>query len=179
MAIPKLPMSVIIICIIFALIGGLWGAHAAGLLNLTPILADLPVIGSHFKVDDEGTDMEISPLEEENNILKATIHELETQLANFEVTQSTNQEEIANYKNQISQLESKIETLENKKENTTKMVELYSQMKPKEIAPILENLDDEKVAEILVSLNADHAAKILAEFDPLRAAKLSNLLTDN
>ena len=86
---------------------------------------------------------------------------------------------IEKYQNLVSDLESKIEELEKKEEKTIKMVEFYSQMKPKEIAPIFENLDDSKVLDILLKLDADLAAGILAELDPIRAAKLSSLFTDN
>jgi len=176
---PKIPINIVIICIIFALIGALWGSHAAGLLNLTPILADLPIIGGYYAVEDDGVSMEISPLEDENKVLKEKIQELESQLANFQTIEMKYQEDIVDYNNQIAELENKIKTIEEKEVSSTKMVEYYSQMKPKEIAPIFDNLDDEIILDILVKLDANIAAKILAELEPLRVAKLTRLLTDN
>jgi len=178
-AVSKIPTSVLITCIVFALIGALWGAHAAGLINLLPVLADLPVLGSYFATDEAIQNAEISPLEEENKGLNAKILELEKQLVDFQTKESKYQDEIKNLREQISQLEKQIQTLTDKEKNAAKTVEYYGQMKPKEIAPIFENLDDEKVVEILLGLEADHAAKILAELDPMRAAKLTKILTDN
>lgn len=178
MKFPKIPIGVIIICIIFTIIGVLWGSHAAGLINLTPALADLPIVGDNFKAEGE-KDTEISPLEEENNKLTVKILELEKKVADLEALDAQYNESIKNYQNQIFQLESEIKELKLKEEKTTKMVELYSQMKPKEIAPIFENLNDEVVLDLLIRLDANLAADILAELDPLRAAKLSNLFTDN
>ncbi|KJS23490.1 MAG: hypothetical protein VR72_01350 [Clostridiaceae bacterium BRH_c20a] len=178
MSVPKIPINIVIICIIFALIGALWGSHAAGLLNLTSVLADLPIIGGKFAVVDEGVSVEISPLEDENKALKEKIQELESQLANFKTTEMKYQEEIAEYNNQISKLENQIKIIEEKEVSSAKMGEYYSQMKPKEIAPIFDNLDDEIILDILVKLDANIAAKILAELEPLRVAKLTRLLTD-
>lgn len=179
MRIPRIPLGVLIICIIFSIIGALWGSHAAGIVNLTPILKELPFIGDSFVSEEDANPVEISPLEEENADLKKIIHELEKKVIDLEAAEAQYLADIEKYKNLVSDLENKIEVLESKEEKTIKMAEFYSQMKPKEIAPIFENLDDSKVLDILLKLDADLVAGILAELDPLRAAKLSNLFTDN
>jgi flagellar protein FlbB len=178
-AIPKIPTSVIITCLIFALIGALWGTHVAGLLDLTQALAHLPIVGKYFEKEANETIAEISPLEEENDNLKETVQMLQAQLADYQMLEYKYQAEITSLENKIVQLENQLNAEMEKEANHAKVVDFYREMKPKEIAPILENLDDDRVIDILIRLESSHAAKILAELDPLRAAKLFNLLTDN
>lgn len=77
MSFPKVPISVIIVCIIFAILGGLWGAQAAGVLDIKGFLGKLPFI----EETEENPQIEISPLEEENKKLQEEITELKLQLS--------------------------------------------------------------------------------------------------
>ena len=62
MSFPKVPISIIIVCIIFAILGGLWGAQVAGVIDIKALLGKLPFIEEPV----EDAQVEISPLEEEN-----------------------------------------------------------------------------------------------------------------
>jgi len=177
-ALPKIPASVIVICILFAVIGGLWGSHAAGLINLTPVLSDLPVIGNYF-IDEVQIDTNsISPLEIENKKLKERISKLGNELTNSQANETNYKEEINKLQNELSSLEAQIKMLQDQEKNALKLAEYYGQMKPKEVVPIFDNLDDDTVLSILTKMESSQTAKILAELEPLRAAKLTKVLTD-
>ena len=92
---------------------------------------------------------------------------------------------LKSYVTEIGELNKQIELLQNENmklktqdENINNFVSYYQEMKPKEIVPIFENLDDEMVLKIMVRLESNHVAKILAEMEPMRAAKLTKNLTD-
>jgi flagellar motility protein MotE (MotC chaperone) len=177
-ALPKIPVGVIIICILFALIGALWGAHAAGLINLIPVLSDLPVVGTYFTTGANEDNFKISPLEEENKKLKEQIIKLEKQLADVLTKENELNQEIETYRKQIIDLDNQIKILHEEQKKMLKLAEYYGQMKTKEVVPIFDNLDDEIVISILSRLDSKRAAEILAEMDPLRAAKLTKVITD-
>ena len=88
MKIPRIPIGVIIVCIVFSIIGALWGSHAAGLINLSPVLKQLPLIGDSFELEEGANPVEISPLEEENAALKAIIQELEKKVTDLEAAET-------------------------------------------------------------------------------------------
>lgn len=175
MAFPKVPISVIIICIIFALIGGLWGAQTAGVLDVKGIVSKLP-----FIEEDSGqiAEIEISPLEEENTKLKDEIDRLNLQLNEANQILKSSIDEIGKLNEQIELLKNENTKLKNIDEITNNLVGYYQEMKPKEIVPIFENLDDEMVLRVMVKLDSNLVAKILAAMDPMRAAKLTKNLTD-
>jgi hypothetical protein len=55
----------------------------------------------------------------------------------------------------------------------TKLARLYSNMKPEEAVPIMNQLDDEIVIAIFSRMEEEQAAKILALMDAKRAARIS------
>lgn len=58
----------------------------------------------------------------------------------------------------------------------TRLVRLYSEMKPKAAADIMASLNDDITIAILQKLDAAQAAKILAEFPPERSARLTQII---
>ena len=131
MTFPKIPVGILIICVIFAFIGGLWGFYVAGLINLNPLLQHLPVIGTSF-VEDEQEPLEvvISPLEVENEQLKDEITTLQNQLLEFQTKEIKYQEEIEDLKKEIEKLKEEITSLQHQEENIQKLAQYYGQMKP-------------------------------------------------
>lgn len=57
-----------------------------------------------------------------------------------------------------------------------KLARLYNDMKPEEVVPILQQMDDATVLKILSKMDEDQVARILALMDTSRAARLSRLL---
>ncbi|MFZ7104595.1 MAG: MotE family protein [Peptococcaceae bacterium] len=178
MTVPKLPIKVIIVCVFFAIIGALWGSHAAGLIDLTPFLTDLPVVGKYFPEESEETITNISPLEEENEELKDKLTEMENKLAETTAKETTLQQTIEEYKAQIAEIEEEKQSLIDQENKAVLLADYYQNMKPKEVVPIFDNLDDEIVISILAKMEVSQVAKIIAELDPIRAAKLTKTITD-
>ena len=144
MSFPKVPISVIIVCIIFAILGGLWGAQAAGVLDIKGFLGKLPFI----EETEENPQIEISPLEEENKKLQEEITELKLQLSEANQSLKSYVTEIGELNKQIELLQNENMKLKTQDENINNFVSYYQEMKPKEIVPIFENLDDEMVLKL-------------------------------
>lgn len=77
----------------------------------------------------------------------------------------------------LSEVETRINKIlakysKDQKEKIVRLTKLYSQMKPKQAASILENLEADIAVEILDSLNEKNAASILDKMAPDKAQKL-------
>ncbi len=59
------------------------------------------------------------------------------------------------------------------------LVKIYETMKPKEAAKLMENLDDKLVVTIISAMGANEAAAILSNMDVKKAAKISEVLSNN
>lgn len=60
--------------------------------------------------------------------------------------------------------------------NLQRLARVYSKMKPKSVAHIMDSLSDENTLAILSSMNDRVAAKVIAGMDPTNAARLSEML---
>ena len=62
------------------------------------------------------------------------------------------------------------------KKRVSKLARLYTNMKAKEAADALVNLDDNMIIAILQRMEEGQAAKILAQFDPERTAQITRIM---
>lgn len=61
-------------------------------------------------------------------------------------------------------------------ENVQRLARVYSKMKPKSVAHIMDSLSDENTLAILTTMNDRVAAKVISGMDPTNAARLSELM---
>ena len=69
------------------------------------------------------------------------------------------------------------EKQENQNTRVRSLAKIYSTMKPKEAAKLMENLDDKLVMGIISTMTPDEAAAILALMEVKKAAKISEALS--
>lgn len=60
--------------------------------------------------------------------------------------------------------------------NVQRLARVYSKMKPKIVAQIMDSLSDENTLAILTTMNDRVAAKVIAGMDPTNAARLSEMM---
>ncbi len=104
-------------------------------------------------------------LKEKEAILKALQKDIEEKLAKLEKIY----QEIEKYKQEQEQLA-------NQKINT--LVKIYTTMKPKDAASLLEKLDQKLVVQIISRMNTDKAAKIIANMSIKKAAEITQKLSE-
>jgi flagellar motility protein MotE (MotC chaperone) len=79
-------------------------------------------------------------------------------------------------------LQKQIQALQNEKQESQNsrvrsLAKIYSTMKPKEAAKLMENLDDKLVMGIIAIMTPDQAASVLALMEVKKAAKISEALS--
>lgn len=172
----KLVITIIILGIIFALIGLLLAMNASGVFDLKAALADMPIIGDRFKVEDPL--MVVAPLEDQNKALQTEIEELKLLLAEKEKELGTFDDEREKYELRITELEKSIAEVQQKDFQSDQLAQIYGKMEDKQAVRIFDNLDDNTVVSILLKIPSEKTASFLAGMDPMRAAKLTAILTD-
>lgn len=172
----KLVITIIILGVIFALIGLLLAMNASGVFDLKAALADMPIIGDRFKVEDPL--MVVAPLEDQNKALQTEIEELKLLLAEKEKELGTFDDEREKYELRITELEKSIAEVQQKDIQSDQLAQIYGKMEDKQAVRIFDNLDDNTVVSILLKIPSEKTASFLAGMDPMRAAKLTAILTD-
>lgn len=116
------------------------------------------------------------------------IQQRENELRRKEEMLKEKEERLAKIEKEVEQktrellaIQKEIQAYKNEKQDTvnTKVKSLsriYSTMKPKEAAKLLENLDDKLVMGIIATMNPDEAAAVLAVMEVKKAAKISEAL---
>ena len=162
-------VPIIFALIITGIILSIIGVDVIGKTKET--LNKVPVINEWVQTDEEKTYEH--QLENKENTISRLEEELElerSQLASKDKTIENLQTEIDNL---IAQLEGKETEEQLQSEDQTaqkKVIRSFSEMKPKEAAPIMENMDEQLVNEILQGLDEKTVARILAEMEPDLAA---------
>ena len=172
----KIVVTIVLLGIIFALLGVLLAMNSTGVFDLKAALANLPIIGEKFKVEDQI--MIIKPLEDENYQLRQEIQEARKSLEEKEKEKEELIEEIDAYKQEVVLLKEQIAQSEKLEYQNSQIALYYSKMEDRQATKIFDNLDDDKVLGILTELPPEKAGSILAAMDPVRAAKLTAVLTD-
>lgn len=176
MALPKIPVGLIVLCLLLAILGGLWGVHASGLINLNTVLQDLPFVGKNF-VEDEFVEI-ITPLEKENEALQGEINKLQQEISNLKKEKKELEAKALALEKQAQGLDKKVNSLQKEEKEVFKLADYYNAMKAKEIVPIFEGLEDDLVLKILLQLEDKKVGQILAEMDPMRAAIITRSLSN-
>ena len=160
---------VLILIISLIMVGaGFLAAKHSGFLNTL-----FPQIGREDAVDNG---LIGSPLETENEQLRAEKKELTYQLTILEQEKTKLLEQITELQTELTEIKGQIAKQETKLINTEDLAAYYQEMKPDAVVRIMDNLDDEMVVTILALLDKKQTAKIIALMDPYRAALITQLL---
>jgi len=138
---------------------------------LEPPVVDLtPEMVAYVKEREAALERKEAELREREAYLAKMEKELEQklkELLSLQEKMKTVQEEIQRYQAQRE---------EESSQQLRSLGKIYSTMKPKEAAKLLENLEEELVVRIIATLPPDQAADILANMDVKKAAKISTAL---
>lgn len=80
------------------------------------------------------------------------------------------QQNIQDYRNQKQQ---------NQNAKIRSLAKIYANMKPKQAAKLMQNLDDQLVVNVISTMNTNQAASILANMDVKKAAEISQRLSQH
>ncbi|MBZ4653167.1 MAG: MgtE intracellular region [Peptococcaceae bacterium] len=176
----SISLKLIILCLIAIVLGGLWAADKAGLIDLRIALQKIPVLSKYAKEPAPVPKIPvISPIEQENQKLRSDLKDFETKLTAFENEKTKLLEQIYQLQQELTELRAYKEKNENKAIHAKQLALYYSEMKPEAIVKVMENLDDDTVITILPLLNKEQTGKILALMEPQRAARITQLLLGN
>ncbi|PKM89918.1 MAG: hypothetical protein CVU87_03800 [Firmicutes bacterium HGW-Firmicutes-12] len=178
----------IIICLFVVLAAGLFAADKIGIIDFSSQLAStfsgVPVIGDFFKSekdeDEEKTNIpEASPLEEENQILRLQITDLDNKLEALEKEKEKLLQLTDEMQQELTELCDDKERNEKQLVDAQQMAAYYREMKPDALIKVMDNLDDDTIMLILPLLDSEQVAKILSLMEPQRAALLTQMLLGN
>ncbi|MDR1204638.1 MAG: hypothetical protein LBL26_04035 [Peptococcaceae bacterium] len=194
----KLPMVTIFFCLLALLVGGLLAAHFLGLVNVAPLVANVPYVNQWIRDPYGGSDVfteaeptptpaptpeptpTVNPLEEVNRELERKIAELEQekldQAAAYEQEKTETMRENTELRARVLELENYRASTEAQAESDTYMAGILQGMKPDAIVQMMDNMDDSGVVQILGLLTDSQVGKVLALLDPERAAVITRML---
>jgi flagellar motility protein MotE (MotC chaperone) len=188
-------MVTIFFCLLALLVGGLLAAHFLGLVNIAPLVADVPYVNQWIRDPYGGSDVfveapeptptpepspTVNPLEAENRELEARIAELERekleQVTVYEQEKTEALRENTELKAQILELENYKASTEAQAASDANLAGILQGMKPDAIVQMMDNWDDNTVVRILGLLSETQVGKVLALMDPERAAVITRML---
>ena len=178
----SISLKLIILCLVAMVIGGLWAADRAGMIDLNIALQKLPVLNKNKYVKEPAPASKspvISPIELENQKLRNDLKNMEAKFAAFENEKTKLLEQIYQLQQELTELRAYKEKNENKAIQAKELAYYYKEMKPEAVLKVMENLDDDTVITILPLLNKEQAGKILGLMEPQRAARITQLLLGN
>lgn len=175
-------LIVIIVPILFALlilsiILKIIGVDVIGTTKET--LNKIPVVNEWVTTDEEEL------IENQIERKETTIVELEDKLEAISSESASKDQTIEKLQSEIDNLVAKLENKDNQpdsqaenNEANKKLVKSFTEMKAKQAAPIIEEMNQELVIEILHQLNEKTVAGILAEMEPEVAARYMNQMAN-
>ena len=176
----SISLKLIILCLVAMVIGGLWAADQAGMIELNLAFQKLPVLNKYVKEPAPvSSSPVISPIELENQKLRNDLKDLEAKFAAFENEKTRLLEQIYQLQQELTELRAYKERNENKAIQAKELALYYNEMKPEAVLKVMENLDDDTVITILPLLNKEQTGKILGLMEPQRAARITQLLLGN
>lgn len=183
----RIPLGLIVLCLIVIVVGSLWGAHLTGIIDVKTYLAQVPYVNKIFLEEDKAANVInipiISPVEKENQQLQKEkqdlqehIKELENSIVALESEKTSLMEQIESQQLTIGDLEDYKLKKEQETVNLKELSLYYRDMKPDAIVNVLKNLDDDTVVKLLPLLEQDQVSKILALMQPERAALITQMI---
>lgn len=163
--------------LIILIIAGIFAAAAAGMIDIKTMAGNIPVLNKMIDIPAAETEIiPVSPIEEENQRLKALTAELEKRITELEDEKTRALEQVSHSQQELTELRAyKIEK-ENIVVNAGEIASYYKEMKPEAVVKIMNTLDDYSVITILPLLEKGQSGKILALMEPQRVALLTQMM---
>lgn len=179
----------IIVLVVVVLSFGAWALHAMGVVNYTELLLgrlqQVPAFADHVAIYRMGLsrnrDMEeaLAELEKERALTEAERLRLESErkaLADAWRELERAQESLEAERRQLEREWQGLYDAREVEENIARLVMLYEQMRPEQLAEVIEGLDDALVIQMLFQMEERRAAALLGALPPERAAHLSRVI---
>ncbi|GAB2563516.1 MotE family protein [Gracilibacillus alcaliphilus] len=165
--------AIIITVIILAVMGVDVAKHTKEALNKVPFIQELVTTDEEAYYENQITQRDRS-IEQ----LETKVEELEAELGAREDTITGLEEEVATLSTETVELNGSEETEEEQEEDQhiKELSKSFLSMKPKEAAPIIENLADDIALPLLNMLDSETRGKIFAQMDVEVAANYASLL---
>ncbi|WP_350344952.1 hypothetical protein PRVXT_001399 [Proteinivorax tanatarense] len=129
------------------------------------------------EVSDEEIEEIIEQKDAEIDSLEQTILQLNEYIDDLEAGQNSKQKDLEAREQELKELENSLvereELLEEKEVRMESIADKYTNMRPRDAAAILQEMDDEEIIEIFNYMNSDTVSEILSSFEPSRAAVLT------
>lgn len=177
--------------LLMALFGGVAAAQVSGMIDVRPMLANVPYVGPLIKEqfgqqsDIQGfqqtlEERDVAAVKAEMAKVEAKLSQAEAALQDFKTKEEQQAKKIQEdetraqeAKKQVSELQEKIKALEQAQVELKATAKKISLMKPAAAVPILNNLPDDTVRKILAEFDDETVAKFYAAMDPVRVARLT------
>ncbi|GAA0298764.1 flagellar motility protein MotE (MotC chaperone) [Gracilibacillus halotolerans] len=165
--------ALIVLTVILTIIGVDVVGTTKETLNKVPIVNEWITTDEEelFEHQIESKETTIAELEDK---LEAATSESASKDSTIEKLQAEIDTLVARLENRDSEIDSEAEI----KVTNKKLIQSFTEMKAKEAAPILENMNNELVIEILEQLNEKTVAGIFAEMEPEVAATYINQMAE-
>lgn len=170
-------------------VAGAWALQAMGVVNFEQMMLDqlvtVPAFSDRVAVyrlgqsrNDEITAIEAA-LEHERQLTEAERLRLEAEHAALAKEWSELELARSAIDAERAKLDSEWQALYEARsieENIARLVVLYEEMKPSELAAVADGLEDVLLVQLLLEMDERRAASLLAQLPPARAAKLSRII---
>jgi len=149
--------------------------------NQTPLKTDAPSAVSSTKAAtlDPGQLELLRSIEQQRLKLEAREKELQERAQKLEKLQKLVNEKMAALAQMRQEFEAQVAAEEARQNKRMKhLVDLYSNMKPKAAAAVIEKMNEEIAVEIFRLMRGREAGKILAYVNPDKASRISQMLSE-
>ena len=182
----RILIYLIILPLIFTLIGGTILAQTFGLIDLMRYARGIPVLGDYFP-EREKDAPEFVDKEEELELWAEELEEREKNLAKREEEIEGKEEALLEFEEELSKFEQELderkeqldrreERVVDREERINELAEVYEDMRPRQAAEKIVELDDDLVVDIFMELPSDAKSGLLAELPGEDAGRYSSLL---
>ncbi len=138
--------------------------------------------GAAYAAEAEPENAAEQPAPEEDPMLREALQRKEADLDRREQELNALQKDIETKLNDLKDMEVRLQVMlkeadVQKDQKMRHLIDVYSNMKPKQAGQVLETLDERTAARILAGMRGRQAGEILTFVSPEKAAKLSEMLT--
>jgi len=181
-------MRWLLVCVLLlaSLLTSAWMLDAMDVIDSkdigTSALSRIPLLEEHLAVYRLGTQAQriIDRQEREAALMQAELaairKDLELERASLErerIAIASERAELEQLRLELDQRAADLSSKDHTVADFDRLQRMYAQMRPRDVAPILAELDDTVVARLLAGMAIDRAAAILSELPPERAAVVS------
>lgn len=139
-------------------------------------------VGEKAALAEEPAPQQPEPEPQNTDMLRESLMRKQDELNNREASLRQLEKELDSKLRRLNDLEAKLKQMleeadQTKDKKLRHLVDVYSNMKAKQAAAVLETLDEDIAVKILAGMRGRQAGEILSFVNPAKAAKLSEALT--